>query len=139
MDPESIAKILRADRDTVSLDDPVNGFLSEATVPEELIDREPGPEELAMLGALQLAIAKMLESIAPRSQEVIRLRFGLGDDHDLTLEEIGAKYDLTRERIRQIEAKALTKLRHPSRSPVLREFLEGADNAAPPETVGDDA
>jgi RNA polymerase primary sigma factor len=139
MDPESIAKILRADRDTVSLDDPVSGFSSETTVPEELIDRELGPEELVMLGALQLAIAKILESIAPRSQEVIRLRFGLGDDHDFTLEEIGAKYDLTRERIRQIEAKALMKLRHPSRSPVLRDFFDGTVSVPPPDAVGDEA
>jgi RNA polymerase primary sigma factor len=138
LDTEVVAKIFRADRDTISLDDPT-GILSDASVPDELIDHEPGPEELAMFDALRLAIASTLVSMAPRSSEVIRLRFGLADDNDLTLEEIGTLYGLTRERIRQIEAMALAKLRHPSRGPVLRAFLEDSKCHSPAETVVEDA
>jgi len=66
----------------------------------------------------------MLEDLTEREKEVLRLRFGLEDGHPYTLEEVGRRFGVTRERIRQIEAKALRKLRHPSRSKKLRDFLE---------------
>jgi RNA polymerase primary sigma factor len=65
-----------------------------------------------------------LKTLTPREERVLRLRFGIGDGCDHTLEEVGQQFDVTRERIRQIEAKALRKLRHPSRSKRLRTFLE---------------
>jgi RNA polymerase primary sigma factor len=69
--------------------------------------------------------ANILKTLSPKEEKVIRLRFGIGCDREHTLEEIGQEFDVTRERIRQIEAKALRKLRHPSRSRKLRAFLEG--------------
>jgi RNA polymerase primary sigma factor len=139
MDPANVAKVLHAERDTISLDDPAADVWRSATVPEPLVDHDPGPEDQAMADALRVAISSALETITPRGREIIHLRFGLGDDNDLTLEEIGAKYDLTRERIRQIEAKALAKLRHPSRRPLLCAFLDGAGRPATQETIGDEA
>ena len=66
----------------------------------------------------------MLASLTPREERVLRLRFGIGTSGDRTLEEVGQQFSVTRERIRQIEAKALRKLKHPSRSKVLRSFLD---------------
>ena len=66
----------------------------------------------------------MLQSLTPREEQVIRMRFGIGDGSEHTLEEVGKQFDVTRERIRQIEAKALRKLRHPTRSEQLRSFLD---------------
>ena len=71
----------------------------------------------------------ILNTLSPREEKVIRLRFGIGCDREHTLEEIGQEFDVTRERIRQIEAKALRKLRHPSRSRKLKAFLDGARGA----------
>ena len=68
---------------------------------------------------------KVLATLTPREEKVLRMRFGIGERADHTLEEVGQDFDVTRERIRQIEAKALKKLRHPSRSKRLRPFLEG--------------
>ena len=66
----------------------------------------------------------MLDTLTPREEKVLRLRFGLDDGHPRTLEEVGREFKVTRERIRQIEAKALRKLRHPSRSKKLKDYLE---------------
>jgi RNA polymerase primary sigma factor len=66
----------------------------------------------------------LLETLAPRERRVLQLRFGLGDGHERTLEEVGKRFGVTRERVRQIEAKALRKLRQPARSAALRGFLE---------------
>lgn len=91
---------------------------------ELLEDQEPGPEEMATQADLVSALREAVSSLAPRMAEVIRLRFGLYDDCEHTLEEIGSVYDRTRERIRQIEVKALQKLRHPSRTDRLRDYLD---------------
>ena len=74
---------------------------------------------------LKEKIDAVLKTLTPREEKVIKLRYGLGDGYDHTLEEVGRIFKVTRERIRQIEAKALRKLRHPSRSRKLRAFLEG--------------
>jgi len=70
-------------------------------------------------------MASMLKKLSPREERIIRMRFGFEDGNQHTLEEVGQVFDVTRERIRQIEAKALRKLRHPSRSSYVRSFLEG--------------
>jgi len=80
--------------------------------------------EAATTSGLLNATGEILESLTPREAKVLRMRFGIGMNTDHTLEEVGKQFDVTRERIRQIEAKALRKLRHPSRSEHLKSFLE---------------
>ena len=84
----------------------------------------PAPAEAASFMLLREQLEEVLETLTPREKNVLRLRFGLEDGRSRTLEEVGQSFGVTRERIRQIEAKALRKLRHPSRSKVLRDFLE---------------
>ena len=81
-----------------------------------------------MQRALREALDRQLASLPPKDAEVLRMRFGLDDGDDRTLEEVGQAYGVTRERIRQIEAKALRRLRHPSRADSLRPFLPGSGN-----------
>ncbi|NMB26994.1 MAG: sigma-70 family RNA polymerase sigma factor, partial [Tissierellia bacterium] len=81
------------------------------------------PAETATYIMLKEELLDVLETLTPREQEVLILRFGLRDGRNRTLEEVGKEFDVTRERIRQIEAKALRKLRHPSRSKKLKDFL----------------
>ena len=82
------------------------------------------PAEAASHTLLREQLSEVLNSLTPREAEVLRLRFGLEDGRPRTLEEVGGVFQVTRERIRQIEAKALRKLRHPSRSKKLRDFLD---------------
>jgi RNA polymerase primary sigma factor len=84
----------------------------------------PSPVESATFEGLRRATQEMLHSLTPREAKVLRMRFGIDMTTDHTLEEVGKQFDVTRERIRQIEAKALRKLRHPSRSEQLRSFLD---------------
>jgi len=93
------------------------------------------PLDAATNEGLRESIRDILNSLTPREAQVLRMRFGidLGTDH--TLEEVGKQFDVTRERIRQIEAKALRKLRHPSRSEILRGFLEQEDKVIIPGTT----
>ncbi len=81
------------------------------------------PEEAATFYMLREELTEVLSTLTPREESVLRLRFGLDDGRPRTLEEVGTVFDVTRERIRQIEAKALRKLRHPSRSKKLKDFL----------------
>ena len=81
-----------------------------------------------MSANVQERIAHMLRTLSPREEKIIRMRFGMEDGSEHTLEEVGRVFSVTRERIRQIEAKALRKLRHPSRSRKLRAFLETSAN-----------
>ncbi len=84
----------------------------------------PVPAEAATYTMLKEQIVEVLTTLTEREQKVLRLRFGLDDGRPRTLEEVGKEFNVTRERIRQIEAKALRKLRHPSRSRKLRDYLE---------------
>jgi RNA polymerase primary sigma factor len=82
------------------------------------------PIDAAIQSNLRDTTTRVLASLTPREERIVRMRFGLGMNNDHTLEEVGKRFSLTRERIRQIEAKALRKLKHPSRSRVLRSFLD---------------
>ena len=98
------------------------------TVPLEymynLVDDGPTPEDNAILSELKTVTTEALATLTPREERVLRKRFGIGLPTDYTLEEIGKGFSVTTERIRQIEAKALRKLKHPSRSRKLRSFLD---------------
>lgn len=119
-----VRDIQRIAQDTISLETPVGEeedsnlgtFLSDTTTIT--------PEESATVSMLKEQLLNVLSSLTPREQKVVMLRYGLEDGHPKTLEEVGREFNVTRERIRQIEAKALKKLRHPSRSKKLRDFLD---------------
>lgn len=87
-------------------------------------DDAPAPAEAAAFSMLKEQLVDVLGTLTEREQKVLKLRFGLEDGRARTLEEVGKKFDVTRERIRQIEAKALRKLRHPTRSKKLKDYLE---------------
>jgi RNA polymerase primary sigma factor len=87
-------------------------------------DDAPAPADAASHTLLKEQLEEVLQSLTEREAKVLRLRFGLDDGRPRTLEEVGKEFDVTRERIRQIEAKALRKLRHPSRSKKLKDFLD---------------
>ena len=87
-------------------------------------DNVPVPAEAAAATLLKEQLNEVLDTLTDREQKVLRLRFGMNDGRARTLEEVGKEFDVTRERIRQIEAKALRKLRHPSRSRKLRDYLD---------------
>ena len=87
-------------------------------------DNVPVPAEAAAATLLKEQLNEVLDTLTEREQKVLRLRFGMNDGRARTLEEVGKEFDVTRERIRQIEAKALRKLRHPSRSRKLRDYLD---------------
>ena len=90
----------------------------------EIIRLAPAPAEVASLSLLKEQLDEVLGTLTEREEKVLRLRFGLEDGRPRTLEEVGQRFEVTRERIRQIEAKALRKLRHPSRSKKLKDFLD---------------
>jgi RNA polymerase primary sigma factor len=122
-DERKIEYILNLNTDTVSLDTPIgedgDSFLGDF-ISDELSEN---PETAVEESALQLDLHRALDSLTERERKVIELRFGLADGRERTLEEVGSLFHVTRERIRQIEAKALRKLRHPVRSKVLREYI----------------
>ena len=122
-DVRKIEYILNLNTDTVSLDTPIgedsDSFLGDF-ISDELCEN---PETAVEESALQHDLHRALESLTDRERKVIELRFGLSDGRERTLEEVGSIFNVTRERIRQIEAKALRKLRHPTRSRILREYI----------------
>jgi RNA polymerase sigma factor RpoD-like protein len=123
--PEKVREILRASRQAISLDTPI-GEDAEATLGDFIEDpAAQAPADAASALLLKEHVAAVLDSLTARERRVLQLRFGLVDGRDRTLEEVGREFNVTRERIRQIEAKALRKLRHPSRSRKLRDYLEG--------------
>ena len=123
--PERVREILKIAQDPVSLETPV-GEEEDSHLGDFVEDTEtPTPAENASRSMLQEQLAEVLHTLTPREEEVIRLRYGLADGHSHTLEEVGSHFHITRERIRQIEAKALRKLRHPGRSKLLKDYLNG--------------
>ena len=123
---EKIREILRIGLDPLSLDSPV-GDEDESNLADFIQDENAAaPVDVAARHLLASAVGDVLVELSDREQEVVRLRFGLEDGRPRTLEEVGRQFGVTRERIRQIEAKTLAKLRHPHRSDRLRDYLEGA-------------
>jgi RNA polymerase primary sigma factor len=122
--PERVREILRIAQDPLSLDSPV-GEEDDSNLGDFIEDAgADAPAEVATRKMLVEALDAALDELTEREQEVVRLRFGLVDGKARTLEEVGREFGVTRERIRQIEAKTLAKLRHPQRSQRLKEFLD---------------
>ena len=125
LSPEKIRRVLRVTREPISLDTPV-GEEEDSHLGDFIEDEAAvAPAEAVVTANLRSQTRKVLGSLTPREEQVLRLRFGIGERSDLTLEEVGVRFSVTRERIRQIEAKALRKLRHPTRARQLRSFYEG--------------
>ncbi|HCI78279.1 MAG TPA: RNA polymerase subunit sigma [Ktedonobacter sp.] len=124
MTPERVSELLVWAEKVFSLDAPLSEE-EENTLGDIIEDtRERGPSELTDQRLLRDEIRKVLNQLTLRERQVIELRFGLVDDHDHTLEEVGRKLRVTRERVRQIEERAIRKLRHPQASRILREYLD---------------
>ncbi len=124
MSPEKVREIMKIAQDPVSLETPI-GEEEDSHLGDFIPDEDtPAPSDAAASTILREVIERELHTLTPREEHVIKLRFGLYDGRTRTLEEVGKEFDITRERIRQIEAKALRKLRHPSRARHLRGFLE---------------
>ncbi len=122
--PEKVREIMKIAQDPVSLEPPI-GEEEDSHLGDFIPDDDvPAPAEAATATLLKEQLMDVLNTLTPREEKVLRLRFGIDDGHQRTLEEVGKEFNVTRERIRQIEAKALRKLRHPSRSRKLRDFLE---------------
>jgi RNA polymerase primary sigma factor len=129
LSPSKIRRVLRIAQEPISLQTPV-GEEEESNLGDFLVDsRMISPSEAVINLNLREQTAEVLKTLSPREEKIVKMRFGLQDGSEHTLEEVGQNFAVTRERIRQIEAKALRKLRHPSRSHRLRNFLE---NGAPP-------
>ena len=133
--PEEIAKemniseakvreIIKIAQEPVSLETPI-GEEEDSHLGDFIPDDDaPAPAEAASFALMKEQLLEVLDTLTPREEKVLRLRFGLDDGHQRTLEEVGREFNVTRERIRQIEAKALRKLRHPSRSKKLRDYID---------------
>ena len=125
---DKIRKVLKIAKEPISMETPV-GDDEDSHLGDFIEDNNSvSPPETATAAGLREATLEILETLTPREAKVLRMRFGIEMNTDHTLEEVGKQFDVTRERIRQIEAKALRKLRHPSRSEKLRSFLESDDN-----------
>ncbi|HWS30671.1 MAG TPA: RNA polymerase sigma factor RpoD [Clostridia bacterium] len=121
---DKVREIIKVAQEPVSLETPI-GEEEDSHLGDFIPDDDaPAPAEVAAFMLLKEQLMEVLDTLTPREEKVLRLRFGLDDGKARTLEEVGREFNVTRERIRQIEAKALRKLRHPSRSKKLRDFLE---------------
>jgi RNA polymerase primary sigma factor len=121
---EKVLKILKISKEPISLETPI-GEEEDSHLGDFIEDKTiASPGEEVVTNSLQEQTRKVLATLTPREERVLRMRFGIGERSDHTLEEVGQDFDVTRERIRQIEAKALRKLRHHSRSKRLRPFME---------------
>ncbi|WP_411741971.1 RNA polymerase sigma factor RpoD [Schnuerera sp. xch1] len=124
MEVDKVREIMKIAQEPVSLETPI-GEEDDSHLGDFIEDDNAlAPADAATFTMLREQLIGVLDSLTPREQKVLRLRFGLDDGRARTLEEVGKEFDVTRERIRQIEAKALRKLRHPSRSKKLKDFLE---------------
>src|SRR6202790_2423774 len=122
--PEKVREITKVSQDPVSLETPI-GEEEDSHLGDFVEDKEAtAPSDAASLTMLRTEVEDILDTLTPRERRVLQLRFGLIDGHQRTLEEVGKRFGVTRERIRQIEAKALRKLRHPSRSKKLKDYLD---------------
>ncbi|HMV12576.1 MAG TPA: RNA polymerase sigma factor RpoD [Nitrosomonas sp.] len=128
MPEEKIRKILKISKEPISMETPV-GDDEDSHLGDFIEDSSTmAPADAAVYASLRIATKDVLDSLTPREAKVLRMRFGIEMNTDHTLEEVGKQFDVTRERIRQIEAKALRKLRHPARSDRLRSFLDTGGN-----------
>lgn len=124
MSAERVREIMKIAQDPVSLETPI-GEEEDSHLGDFIPDDDtPSPAEATSTNILREELERQLHTLTPREEHVIKLRFGLYDGRNRTLEEVGKEFDITRERIRQIEAKALRKLRHPSRAKHLKGFME---------------
>ena len=127
MPEDKIRKIMKIAKEPISMETPI-GDDDDSHLGDFIEDvNNVAPAEAAMYSSLREVTADVLESLTPREAKVLRMRFGIDMNTDHTLEEVGKQFDVTRERIRQIEAKALRKLRHPTRSDKLKSFLDSED------------
>ena len=125
MSAEKVREIMKIAQDPVSLETPIGEEEDSHLGDFSPDDDTPSPAEATSTNILREELERQLHTLTPREEHVIKLRFGLYDGRTRTLEEVGKEFDITRERIRQIEAKALRKLRHPSRARHLKGFVEG--------------
>ncbi len=124
MSAEKVREIMKVAQDPVSLETPI-GEEEDSHLGDFIPDDDsPAPDNAASYALLREQLCEVLHTLTPREEHVLKLRFGLDDGRTRTLEEVGREFNITRERIRQIEAKALRKLRHPSRSKRLRDYLD---------------
>jgi RNA polymerase primary sigma factor len=122
---DKVRKIQKIAKEPISLETPI-GEEEDSHLGDFIEDKNiASPSDNVVTGSLEEATRKVLATLTPREERVLRMRFGIGENTDHTLEEVGQDFEVTRERIRQIEAKALRKLRQPARSKRLRAFLEG--------------
>jgi RNA polymerase primary sigma factor len=121
---EKVRKVLKIAKEPISLETPI-GEEEDSHLGDFIEDKNAvSPIDAVIGGNLEDQTRRVLKTLTPREEKVLRMRFGIGEKSDHTLEEVGQDFEVTRERIRQIEAKALRKLRHPSRSKQLRSFME---------------
>ena len=121
---DKIRKIMKIAKEPISMETPI-GDDDDSHLGDFIEDgANTAPIEAAMQAGLRDVVKEILDGLTPREAKVLRMRFGIEMDNDHTLEEVGKQFDVTRERIRQIEAKALRKLKHPSRSDKLRSFID---------------
>lgn len=123
IEPDKVREIIKVSQEPTSLEAPV-GEEKDSTLGDFIPDEEIRPEDQASAELLKSHLSEVLDTINDREKKVLKLRFGLDDGRQRTLEEVGREFGVTRERIRQIEAKALRKLRHPTRSKKLKDYLE---------------
>ncbi|MDD6672674.1 MAG: RNA polymerase sigma factor RpoD [Eubacteriales bacterium] len=123
MPVDKVREIIRVSQEPVSLETPI-GEEEDSHLGDFIPDDALAPADAASMSLLKEQLAEVLKTLTPREEKVLKLRFGLDDGNPKTLEEVGKEFNVTRERIRQIEAKALRKLRHPSRSKKLKDFLD---------------
>jgi len=124
MSLDKVRRVLKIAKEPVSLENPIGDEEDGSYFGDFIEDKNAvQPLDAAVLENLRETTTKILASLSPREERVLRMRFGIGMNTDHTLEEVGQQFSVTRERIRQIEAKALRKLKHPSRSRKMRGFL----------------